>query len=254
MIFKRLKIEHGNKYCNYYLNKDGTFNYRPISHISKFYCLMKKIFYYQSINETDFTGNDEDEIVSKLLVFKNCTQYPIKYFKYKGDVVLFRSDIKNIADILTITILLLAVYGNTNNVNFLYVAYRITMSKKITDNDIFIRIFFTEYANKERLKKLKLNISKIPNFHALYKLLKKKKIVDYYYDVSVPNMLANEKIIYKIYSESKQFKKLKPRIAKLFKPFNNKVILKFIDKYVDKSFDKKYIKNKFNELTKKYSM
>ena len=143
-------------------------------------------------------------------------------------------------------------YNNTKNLNYLFAYYRNLFSKEIKNSTILTIIFYNYFITKEKLKKLKINISKIANYHELYLVLQKKHVVSQYYNNIAPSMIQNYKTI------SKYCNKILLLNNKIinnhFKDFNKINILKLIDKYGINKTDKKYIKDNLIKLAKKYHL
>lgn len=253
MIFDKLKYSFDIKYCKCSFNKNGKLLFIP-NRLSEFWCILKNITYRISINLNELNGKNEDDIVNKLLILAYVKNKNIKYYNKNNIYVLINNNIKNIDTINTVANISDIYYKKTNNLMYIFLYYRIILSKKITNTDILIYIFYKYYINKKKLKELNINCDNISNYHELYLILKKKKIINYYYNELGKTITNNYKIIYNNIINSKYFHIYKNKTDKKFKNFKDINIFKIIDKYIKNSFDKKYIKEKLIMLSKKYKI
>jgi hypothetical protein len=248
MIFENLNFPHELIYCKFYLKKNGKFNYSPLFKYKDLWCLLKdKINYFAINNKELFNIKNNDKIINILLILLYIKK---KYTKYK---YLIKNDtiyIINNIDKYKLIKLMYNVHEKNNDINYLFAHHRNYYSKEIKNSTILTRIFYTYYITKQKLKKLKINLNNIENYHELYLILKKKKVVDYYYNVLAPNMIK----YYKIITDNCSKKILNKKYNYNFKDFKKIDILKIINKYAQNKSDKKYIKDNFIKLAKKYNL
>jgi len=255
-----LKNKHYNfhtYYCGNYLTKNGKLLYTPTNRFYSYICILKKIIYLAIIKFPDLYGINEDEIVYKLLLISYCKKKNLKYIKIdKNRILLFNGNIKNIEDI----VLNFYIINNSNPLsseswmlnNFIF--KRFLNSKKITNDELFIKIFY-EYViryKKDFEKIYNIIYDDIQNYNELYKKLKKIGYVKFFYNQMVPYILKNYKKTYKDMNES--LKNKRKKYIKKIKNFSTINIMKLIDKDIIINYNKTYIKNKFIELSKKYNI
>lgn len=257
-----------NLYCKYFLKKNGSILYLPTQKYNQYICLLKKIINITYIQFPDLTGRDEDNIVDKLLLLEYVQKQNIKYYKINEmSIYIFHNDNeKDLMDILFLNHITkidekMNIYFNGNLLKKLTKFFMISKitTKKISDKNILITIFYEFYINSEELKndlleKYNITIQDFPNFNKLYLFLKKYGYVDEYYNTYVPKMLKNYKTFYKKLISNKKKTNFQLKIAKKIKKFSDINLLKITNSYVNNKFNKEYIKNKFIELSKKYNL
>ena len=258
-LLHNLEYKFNKSYCSYFLEKNGKFIYMPINRFYPYICIIKKIKYATLIKFPYLYGKNEDEIVYKLLLMSYCQKKNLKYIKIdKHNIFLFNGDIKNIENIM----LNLYIYKKkfkiieTDEEDILnkFMFKRLLTSKKISDEKIFIEIFYEHiFEYKESIQKYYgININNIKNFNELYKKLKKVGFVNEYYNKLVPYILKTHKKKYK--SISKSFDNIRSNYIKKIKNFSTINIFKLIQQDIITNYNKTYIKNKFIELLKKYNI
>lgn len=258
-FLQNLEYKFNISYCSYFLGKDGKFIYMPFNRFYPYICIIKKIKYAMLIKFPYLYGKNEDEIVYKLLLMLYCQKKNLKYIKIdKHNIFLFNDNVKNIKDI----ILNLYIYTkkikviNTDKEDILnkFMFNRLLTSKKISNEKIFIEIFYQHvFENKKEIQKYYgININNIQNFNELYKKLKKVGFVNEYYNKLVPYILKTYKKKYKSISKSLDDKR--NNYIKKIKNFSDINIIKLIDQNIITNYNKTYIKNKFIELSKKYNI
>jgi hypothetical protein len=254
VIFKKINYPFGIKYCNYFLKKNGKLNYYDkFYRFNSLWCLINDKICFDDISYINiFNYKNNDKIISILLILLYIQNKNLFYLKNSPNtIILFK---KNNYIKIKILKYLLIEYKKTNNLNYLFVYYRILYSKDIKNSSIFTRIFYDHFITKEKLEELKINKNNISNYHELYLILKKKKIVDYYYKKIVPDMIKIYKSRYNIYEDYLNYYKKIDVIKKSvkIKKFKDVNIFKLIDKYVKSKSDRKYIKDNLIILSKKY--
>lgn len=264
-FLKNLNYHYNILYCSYFLEKNGKILYQPTNRYYPYLCLIKKIKYASLINFPSLYGKNEDEIVNKLLLISYLKKMKFKYIEIdKNSIFLYNNEIKNIEDII------LNLHNmenspendseniyNLKKITLQFILKRLLTSKKISDENIFIEIFYSYIMNTithKYLTKYHVDINNIPNYRELFKLLKKFGFVDLYYNKYVPYILKNYKKIYKEIQKIQDTNELRKIYRKKLKNFNDINIFKLIDKDVINSYNKTYIKNKFIELSKKYNI
>ena len=248
MIFEKLNFPHELIYCNFYLKKNGKLNYSPLFQYKDLWCLLNdKINYFPINNKELFNMKNNDIIINLLLILLYIKK---KYTKYKYLINNDNIVIINNIDKFKLIEFIYNIHEKNNDINYLFAHHRNYYSKEIKNSTILTRIFYSYYITKKKLKKLKINLNNVANYHELYLILKKKKVVDYYYNVLAPKMIKISKIITDICSKKISNKKYNFK----FKDFQKIDILKIINKYAQNKSDKKYIKDNFIKLAKKYNL
>ena len=260
MIFlKNLQYNFDISYCSYFLQKNGKFIYTPIDRFRDYICIIKKIKYATLIKFPYLYGKNEDEIVYKLLLMLQCQKKNLKYIKIdKNNIFLFNDDVKNIEDIILNLYIYIkkfkVIKTDIENILNKFMFNRLLTSKKISNEKIFIEIFYKHILeNKKDIEEhYGINMNNIKNFNELYKKLKKGGFVNEYYNTLVPYILKTYKKKYK--NISKIFDNIRSNYIKKIKKFSNINIFKLIDQDIITNYNKTYIKNKFIELSKKYNI
>ena len=240
--------------CSYYIDKYGKILYIP-NYFSEMWCLLKSSLYKTDFNFTILNGIDEDEIVKKLLVFvflKHNNMIYYKETKKSNTIILLNNNIKNINNIDLVSNYLLTLYDKTDNLLYLYAYFRTIYSNKIKNKDILIEIFYKYFINRKGLLNLHINIDNISNYQELLKILKRKKIIDQFYNVYGKYMINMYKDIYNNIVNNMLFKKHKKIHIRKYKSLKDININTIINKYIDNSFNKKYIKSELKRLSKIY--
>lgn len=267
--------------CKFFLTKEGKYIYYPLNQFNIYYCMLKNILYGQYIKFPNLVGVNEDDIIKKLLIIAFLQKQNFKYIldkknnkesikifnyinillfnnskKYNNNIILyyFLNEQKNIIKIKKELKKNKIRHYNEHYFDIMieFIKNRIIYSKKIKNNDIFIKVFYGYYILLK--DKFKNELENVSDYHSFYLIMKKKGIVNLYYKDIVPYVLKNYKNIIKKLLTSQKFKKEKINILKKVKNFKDININNLINKYVNKKYDKKYIKNKFIELSKKYNI
>jgi len=259
--------------CSYYLDKEGNYLYNPIinSDCNQYYCLIKKLRYSSTMLFPNLKGKNEDDILKKLYMINKCKKLDFGYIQLgTNEIFIYNKKIRNIYEKCAIYFNAYKYIGfdtilNTYLIYFLFI--RIFTNKKISNQTLLIQTFYLFFdknylvVKDEKVKKLKENLlkkykidmSKIQNYHELYLVLKKKKITDIFFKTIAPTILL---IYKKTYDELKKKINIEEEIKNIKKQsnnFKNINIMKLIDE-LPKNYNKKYIKNKFIEMSKKYNI
>jgi hypothetical protein len=257
-FLKNLQYKFDISYCSFFLQKNGKIIYTPINRYHSYICIIKKIKYGTLIQFPYLYGKNEDEIIYKLLLMSYCKKKNLKYIKIdQHNIYLFNNNVKNIEEIilnLFVSTKKLKVETYTEDIMNTFMFNRLLTSKKISDEKIFIEIFYKHVFKykKEIEKDYGINMNNIQNYNELYKLLKKVGFVDEYYNKLVPYILKMYKKKYK--TITKIFNNERKKYIKKIKNFSDINILKLIDENIITNYNKTYIKNKFIELSKKYNI
>jgi hypothetical protein len=205
-------------------------------------------------------GKTENDIVNNLLILKY-SQKNIQYCNFKGLIYIFKK--KNIdifINYLYIKYYLLKKYNNLlkkNNILIqLFYIKKMLYTSKISNNKIFIELFYTIYIyliKKEIKKKYNKTFNDFPNYNKLYIFLKKHGYVNKYYSNMIPIIKKRYKTFFNIKINSK-FEKFKNKIIKKIKDLSNIDLYELIDNNINDTFNKVYIKNKFNKMIKIYNI
>jgi hypothetical protein len=203
------------------------------------YFLKNKNLYYIDYNDNNhkyiFLKNNKDYIIKYLYIKKNIYEHKKIFKTYEYDV-----DNKIIKLIL----------------EYIYL-YLLHNKKYISDNEIYIKLFYQYYIENIQTEIYLLYNKKycdFANYRTLYIFLEKKGYVDTFYKKLVPIIKKYyKKILNNIdFSGIKEFER--DIFSKEMKPFSKININKIIDEYYTNKKKNKIIKDKLKELTKKLNV
>ena len=254
--------------CNkYFLKKNGKINYyrNNINHFDNIDCIINDKINYNNFDLSNLKSKNEDIFINKLLLLYKCVINKLNYIELHNNIYIFKNtNVKYILYTYFLQYINNKKYKNTynffiNNDYNLYTTYffihYLFFNKKKNKNESLIYVFYELYIfiqKKNIYLKYKKKLNDFENFNKLYIFLKKNNYVNEYYNKYVPYILKNYKKIYDKFINNSLLPKFIKRKMKYIKNFNEIDFNELIHKYANKNFDKIYIKNKFNEIIKKY--
>ena len=253
-------------YCKYNISKNGKILFIPYLY-DDYLCIINNTKYYYINDFPLLNGQNENEIIKKLLILNYIKNNNFIYIKIKetGRFCIFqKQNIDNVFFILFMQYLIridknIKMFLLKDVINFLTLGYidRKYTYSNIDNKSIFIYLFYKIYIKSiktELYKKYSVYLSDFSNYNKLYLFLKKKGYVDKYYNKVVPKIIKNYNKVYKKFADDKRLDDFKKDMTKKIKSFKNLDMLKLIDKNVHPNFNKEYIKNKFIEIIEKYNI